>query len=213
MTPIRTLVWSLAVLGLGCMATTAQNGLADGPRIVPSETQAVWVPENAPKPATEPETGSLERVERAAAATKPAVRLTPPTTSTAPAPTGLGGRPFAPKGLDECAEMEFYRKQFGLPERFGTGGGHQLWVASDGLGWRESKCKNYVNTWCCYGYWQLHINLFLKDWRLGPLLRNECKVEGVSDIFGTTPLQKQKQACAARKTYDVSGYEPWRPLS
>lgn len=153
----------------------------------------------------------MERVERAATALKPAVRLTPPTT-TAPAPTGLGGLPFAPKGLDECAEMEFYRKQFGLPERFGDGGRHQLWTPSDGLGWRESKCKNYVNTWCCYGYWQLHLNLFLSDWKLGPLLRNECKVDEVSDIFGHAPLQKQKQACAARKTYDVSGYSPWKPL-
>lgn len=169
-------------------------------------------------------TTSTTAIRAAATVREPARRGTPlttptvpataaTTTTTTPAPVGLNGLPFAPAGLDECAEMLFYMQQFGLPSRFGDGGRHQRWTPSDGLGWRESKCKNYVNTWCCYGYWQLHINLFLKDWKLGPLLRNECKVNGVSDIFGHAPLQKQKQACAARKLYDVAGLAPWKPLS
>lgn len=132
-----------------------------------------------------------------AQANLPAIRISASTTTTAPIPTGLNGLPFAPAGLERCDEMNWYRVQWGLPERF------------ESLGWRESNCRNDVKTYCCYGYWQLYINLFLKDYRLGPVLRSECKIEGVADIFGNLPLQKQKQACGTRKLYDLEGLSPW----
>ena len=57
-------------------------------------------------------------------------------------PTGIFGLPFAPEGLDGCDEMRFYLDQFQMPARF------------DGIGWRESNCRNEdgVRTSCCHGY-------------------------------------------------------------
>lgn len=136
-------------------------------------------------------------------ATAPAVRLTPPI-------AGLGNAPFAPEGLDECAEMNFYREQWGLPARFDDSGRHQRWTPSDGIGWRESKCQNDVNTSCCWGYWQLNIGLFFGDWRMAPRLA-ACGVASHRDVSGTSPLAKQKQACAAAMLYQLSGLSPWSP--
>ena len=138
-------------------------------------------------------------------ANEPAVRLNLPPLS----PLGL---PFAPAGWSGCTEMNFYRVQFGLPERFGDGGRHQKWVPSDGLGWRESKCRNDVtsSTGCCHGYWQLYISLFLRDTKLGPKVR-ACNVTKPLDVFGLEPYNKQRNACVAKALYDLKGLDPWKP--
>jgi hypothetical protein len=138
-------------------------------------------------------------------ANEPAVRLNQPQLS----PLGL---PFAPVGFSGCAEMNFYRIQFGLPERFGDGGGHQRWVPSDGLGWRESKCQNDVtsSTGCCHGYWQLYISLFLRDTKLRPKVL-ACNVTKPTDVLGVDPYSKQRNACVAKALYDLKGLDPWKP--
>lgn len=114
--------------------------------------------------------------------------------------SGLNGLGFAPEGLSNCDEMQFYRKQAGLPERF------------DALGWRESNCRNEdgVRTFCCYGYWQNYISSHLSrqsQYRV-PIIE-QCQVRGADDINSDDPLEKQKQACVTKVVYDISGYGPW----
>jgi len=111
---------------------------------------------------------------------------------------GLHGQPFAPEGLSDCDEMNFYRVQAGLPDRFAA------------LGWRESNCRNedQVKTYCCHGYWQMWTDLHLRDHRLAPLMA-DCEVTGPQDLNSDDPLEKQKQACAAKALFDVMGYQPW----
>ena len=108
--------------------------------------------------------------------------------------------------------MNFYREEFGLPERFGSGGQHQLWVASDGIGWRESKCQNDVtsSTGCCVGYWQLYVNLYLKDYQMKPHMVL-CDVDEKNDVLGLDAYDKQRNACVAKALFDVVGYSPWHP--
>jgi len=129
---------------------------------------------------------------------QPAVRLNPPPPVTNPVPTGLGGAPFAPAGLSDCDEMNFYRVQWGLPERFNA------------IGWRESNCRNEdgVRTSCCHGYWQMWTALHLDDHRLAPKM-NFCGVFSYQDLNSDNPLEKQKQACAAKALYDTVGYSAW----
>ena len=136
-----------------------------------------------------------------ATATQGAVRMNPPETTTTtapPVPTGLHGQPFAPEGLSNCDEMNFYRVQWGLPERFSA------------LGWRESNCRNEdgVRTFCCHGYWQLYTSLHLQDHRLAPRMEL-CGVSSHYDLNSDNPLEKQKQACAAKALFDVVGYSAW----
>lgn len=114
--------------------------------------------------------------------------------------TGLNGLGFAPEGLSNCDEMQFYRKQAGLPDKF------------DALGWRESNCRNEdgVRTFCCYGYWQNYISSHLSRqsaYRV-PIIE-KCQVRGADDINSDNPLEKQKQACVTKIVYDISGYAPW----
>lgn len=150
---------------------------------------------------------TAQSLERAANATGRAVRLTPPqtTTTTAPpaptttaAPVGLWGQPFAPAGLTGCDEMAFYRIQWGLPEAF------------QGIGWRESNCRNedIVKTFCCHGYWQMYTSLHVRDHRLAPKMA-ACGVYSHHDLNSDVPIEKQRQACAARALYDVMGTSPW----
>lgn len=115
-----------------------------------------------------------------------------------PAPTGLWGQPFAPAGLGDCDEMNFYRRQWGLPDRFAA------------LGWRESNCRNEegVKTYCCYGYWQLYFSQHRQDHRMRPRY-DACGVYTIWDYNGDEPLDKQKQACAAKALYDTVGYSAW----
>lgn len=120
-----------------------------------------------------------------------ATRLNPPP----PWPTGLLGQPYAPFGLSDCEEMRFYASQFGLPERF------------DGIGWRESNCRNEdgVHTSCCWGYWQLHRIHFYP----GSIMDRNCNADSYDDVNSDDPLDKQRQACAAKQLYDQVGYSPW----
>jgi hypothetical protein len=116
-----------------------------------------------------------------------ATRLNPPPP---PWPTGIWGQPFAPFGLTACQEMMFYAAQFGLPARM------------EGIGWRESNCRNEdgVRTSCCHGYWQLHRMHFPMP---------ECDAWSYHDVNSNDPLEKQKQACAAKQLYDAAGMSPW----
>lgn len=137
-----------------------------------------------------------------AVATHKAVRVNPP-----PAPHeqtlvfggGLQARPFAPAGLSDCEEMSFYRQQWGLPAAF------------DSLGWRESGCRNEdnVRTACCVGYWQLYVSTFVRDYRAAPRLADECAVYGSGDVNSDTPVDKQRQACAAAVVYSIQGFGAW----
>lgn len=125
---------------------------------------------------------------------------------------GLNSLPFAPEGIDSCAEMVFYMQQAGLPDRFGDSGRHQRWTHSDGIGWRESKCTNTAisSIGCCVGYWQNYISSHLsRQSQYRDRIINECQVNGRSDILGDDPLQKQKQACVTKVVYDISGLSPW----
>ena len=135
---------------------------------------------------------------------QPAVRIDPPdppapwpTTPPAP-PAGLWGAPFAPAGLSNCDEMSFYRQQWGLPAQF------------DQIGWRESNCRNEdgVHTSCCWGYWQLWVSYHLQDHRLVNKY-HACGVWSHHDLNSDTPIEKQRQACAARSLYDVVGLSAW----
>jgi hypothetical protein len=145
--------------------------------------------------------------ERHAIATAPAVRLNPPEP---PTPVGIWGQPFAPEGLSDCDEMNFYRLQWGLPDQFSDqprSGSRSSW----GYGWRESNCRNEedVRTYCCYGYWQLYFSQHMKDHRMGPRYA-ACGINEISDYNGDEPLDKQKQACAAAALYEVDGLSPWK---
>jgi hypothetical protein len=117
-------------------------------------------------------------------------------------PTGLFGLPFAPEGLDDCAEFAFYRAQFGMPERF------------DKIAWRESNCRNEdeVRTFCCHGYLQLYVSLHVRDHRLAPLYAN-CGVRSQDDINSDTPAEKQRHVCAAAALYSVVGIDAWAMTS
>ena len=112
---------------------------------------------------------------------------------------GLNCLPFAPPGLSNCDEMNFYRQQWGLPDRFSA------------LGWRESNCRNEdsVRTFCCHGYWQLYVSMMLADQRAGPRFRDECQIFSASDVNSDDPLDKQRQACGTAVLYSISGYSPW----
>lgn len=106
--------------------------------------------------------------------------------------------PQAPGGLSNCDEMSWYRQYVGLPARF------------DGIGWRESNCRNEegVHTSCCWGYWQLSVALHLRDHRLADAYHN-CGVYGRQDVDGDNPGDKYRQACAAKALYDVVGMSAW----
>lgn len=132
----------------------------------------------------------------------PATRGTTVQVETLPTPlpnTGIHGLPFAPEGLSNCDEMNFYRVQAGLPARFAV------------LGARESNCRNEdgVRTFCCYGYWQLYVSLHERSSVLGPLYR-ACGVYSAEDVNSDTPIDKQRMACATKALYDTNGYGPWR---
>jgi len=127
-------------------------------------------------------------IVQAATVTEPALRVSPP-----PVPSTI------PIFADDCAEMTWYRIQAGLPAVF------------DRLGWRESRCQNYVTspTNCCRGWLQLDIKLHLRDHRLGWRYRDNCGVHSIPDAFGDNPSAKQKHMCAAKQLYDVMGLSPW----
>lgn len=136
-----------------------------------------------------------------AEATAVAVRLIPPEqiqSIPTTIPVGIFDLPFAPEGLSDCDEFDYYRTQFGLPERFNA------------LAWRESNCRNEddVKTWCCHGYLQLYISLQIQDYRITDRY-HLCGVWSSDDVNSDTPLDKQRQVCAAAVLYDVVGYSAW----
>ena len=139
-------------------------------------------PINSPIP-----TGPLRQAERGV---QTQLTLPPPP----PVDVGLWLAPFAPAGLSDCDEMNFYRQQWGLPEAFA------------GIGWRESNCRNEdaVRTSCCHGYWQLHRIHFPKP---------ECEAWTHADVNSDNPLEKQKQACAAKALFDIVGISAWSATS
>lgn len=116
---------------------------------------------------------------------------------------GLHGLPFAPDGLDLCEEMNFYRVQAGLPDRF------------DAIGYRESRCQNDAKSTtaigvCCVGFWANYISSHLSSQSAyRPFIIAFCGVTGRADIYGPDPLQKQKSACVTKVVFDISGYSPW----
>lgn len=115
-------------------------------------------------------------------------------TPTLPPPVELN-----PDNLTGCAEMDWYRNYVGLPEVF------------NGLGWRESNCRNDVRTFCCYGYWQEYISLWLSTKSTyRDALVNRCGISGVGSIYGNSSKQKLAQSCAAKAVYDISGLGPWK---
>lgn len=131
----------------------------------------------------------------------PATRITLQpieSTTTTTIPVGIFDLPFAPEGLSDCDEFDYYRTQFGLPERFNA------------LAWRESNCRNEddVKTWCCHGYLQLYISLQIRDYRITDRY-HLCGVWSSDDVNSDTPLDKQRQVCAAAVLYDVVGYSAW----
>jgi Putative peptidoglycan binding domain len=136
------------------------------------------------------------------AALAPAVRVEAPAPQLSNA-GGLHGMPFAPDGLDLCQEMSYYRVQAGLPERF------------DAIGYRESRCQNDAKSTtaigvCCVGFWANHISSHLSPQSAyRPFIIAFCEVTGRADVYGTDPLQKQKQACVTKVVFDISGYSPW----
>lgn len=109
-----------------------------------------------------------------------------------PAPPTTTASQFAPPGLSDCDEMTWYRVQAGLPAKF------------DRLGWRESNCRNEdaVRTFCCHGYWQLYVSLHLRDHRLASRYA-ACGVDSADDVNSDTPIDKWRQACAAKAVHDV----------
>jgi len=138
-------------------------------------------------------------IEGGAAASAQAVRVNPPAPPPPLVETGLYGLPFAPEGLNDCQEMNFYRVQWGLPAVF------------DAIGWRESNCRNEdgVHTSCCWGYWQLWIGLQVQDHRMQPRLA-WCDVDHYSDVNSDVPIDKQRQACATAQLYAEDGMSPWQ---
>lgn len=120
------------------------------------------------------------------------------TTTAAYIPVGLWNQPFAPEGLSDCDEFNFYRVQWGLPERFNK------------LAWRESNCRNEdgVKTYCCHGYLQLYVSYQIKDHRVVDRY-HECGVYSHEDLNSDTPIEKQRQLCAASVLYDIEGFSPW----
>lgn len=123
-------------------------------------------------------------------------------TPTVPPPNvGLDGRPFAPDGLSDCADAEFYRQQWELPEAF------------VGIVWRESRCRNdeSVHTFCCWSRYQHYISSHLS--RLSAYRQriiDECQVTRREDIDSNTPIDKQRAACVTAVVYQISGLSPWK---
>lgn len=130
---------------------------------------------------------------------QPAVRLNNAYQETPLPPPPVVEPLLNPERLTGCDEMEWYRKYVGLPEVF------------DGLGWRESNCRNDVRTYCCYGYWQVYISLWLspKSSYRNALI-DSCGISGVASIYGLSNQQKLAQACAVKVAYNNSGLSPWR---
>lgn len=177
----------LVFLGLAKLIQLAYDGFFSErvapARIVPAEASVNLVLPAAP-------TTTTTTVPMVATATKPAVRISPPALL------------FA----NDCAEMDYYRTEAGLPEIF------------DKIGWRESNCRNEdgVRTWCCYGYWQNYIASHLDSQSAyRERIIADCGVTSYRDVNSDTPEDKKRQACVTFVVYSIerelgrSGLGPW----
>lgn len=93
--------------------------------------------------------------------------------------------------LTGCELMKWHADQVGLPDEFG-------WI---GLG--ESSCRNDVNTWCCWGYFQVH------ELHIGQPHTDHCDVAEIADMFGADPFARSKNACMAKAVFDLQGFCAW----
>lgn len=193
---IALLIVLLAVFGVIDMREQAYIDHLDPPAAAVERVPVpAGTPSTAPSPAvqtTTPPTSARGVAEVGAVLDVPAdplvERSAPITGATLPI-LGLHGLPIAPADLDGCAEMAWYRTQAGLIDHF------------DPVGFRESSCRNDVSSWCCHGYWQIHAEFWV------PL--PECDVTTVADLLGDSPIQKQRNACAARVVYETQGGSAW----
>jgi hypothetical protein len=118
-----------------------------------------------------------------------------------PPPSGLNGLSFAPDGLSDCADAEFYRRQWDLPEVFTA------------IVYRESRCRNdeSVHTFCCWSRYQHYISSHLSRYSAyRQRIIDECQVTRREDIDSDTPIDKQRAACVTAVVYQISGLSPWR---
>jgi peptidoglycan hydrolase-like protein with peptidoglycan-binding domain len=141
------------------------------------------------------QTRDAVRAFRASAGMKPGGRVTERVNARLQAEAHAFARIVWPS---DCAEMDHYRQWAGLPAAF------------QGIGWRESNCRNEdgVRTFCCYGWWQLYPSLHIRDHRMAPKMR-ACGVRGYYDIDSDTPTDKRRQACYAKALYDTVGSSAW----
>lgn len=108
--------------------------------------------------------------------------------------------PSPPGGLSGCDEMEWFRRDVGLPDIF------------DSIGWRESNCQNDARPTlpaasCCRGWWAIHkSNIRAPGYKAGAAA---CGITTESDYYGNSFEQKRASACFAKVLYDVSGLTPW----
>lgn len=135
-----------------------------------------------------------------AVATEFAERVAPPTTDPCNH-EGLNCLPFAPAGLSPCDEMNWWRVQWSIPDRWGDeprDGPKIGW----GRGWRESNCEPWANSHlsagCCFGYWQIaSSNITAPGYAAAGVFSN-CGVFSKWDYWDAvdpSPLQRQRQAC------------------
>lgn len=183
MKALSALVAALSVAAFLLLASRPE--VNDGTPTTVDTTTTVTVPISPTLP--EPLTADADT----AAVRGHAIQLTEP--PPAPATTTIPTEP--------CAEMSWYRQQAGLPERF------------DGIGYRESRCRNEdtVRTFCCYGYWQNYISSHLsRQSAYRDRIINECGVTGADDINSDTPDDKQRSACVTYVVWSISGLSPWK---
>lgn len=153
------------------------------PAVVPAPLVAG---ELVASPVTTAATGGLAAVVTATADRGPAF----------PAVVRVTGATVPPRPPDPCADVDVFRRLFDLPDRF------------VGLAFRESSCDNSATTWCCYGWFQLYVELHLADHRLAPLYA-ECGITGPADVLGDTPAAKRRNVCGAAAVYQIQGGSAW----
>ena len=145
-----------------------------------------------------------------------AVRVSPP----APPVPIIDSSPSSsdiPEFLNDCDEMNYFRKLVGLPEQFSDQprtGPKSSW----GWGWRESNCKNDAppsipEAACCRGYWAIHkSNITAPGYRAGAAA---CGIKTEWDYYGDSYEQKLASACFAKVLWDwyvthPGSANPWR---
>lgn len=203
----------------------ATPSLATAPTSGPLPATPAPTPATAPSTTTAPVTTQPSAVASATAvATRIGQPFRPGPSSqyddvSAPAcnEAGLRCLPFYDGDpADLCAEMNFYIDQNPViagVDRFSdqprTGPKRQ-----QGIGWRESNCRNDVRTSCCYGYFQIAIGNRTAAGYAAAGVFSWCGVERSRDFFGDDPAAKQRQVCVAAGLYQyhlANGPYPFFP--